>query len=410
MKRKLLAITLMMATTLAFTACGETAVTEDTQTEVTEEAAEGDDTAEDAEAGDAAAEIPKAELSVELVETDGSITDLSQYPLDGFYEMGEYKGMEVSVAAKVIVDEETATIFAEDVFKNMAASYGLEQTEGVVELGDVTNIDYEGKLDGVAFEGGTATGQTLEIGSGQFIDGFEDGLIGVAIGDTVDLTLTFPEDYSSTDLAGQEVVFTVTVNSVVPDMSDELIAEIATIGEEETGEAAPYGNVAEFMTFVTEYLQSEEDATYDMALESAILTKLEEIAVVNKVPDFIYDMQFNSISTSVTEGLAAEASMYGMEVEDYAIAVLGDSLENYILLSSEAYSKQLVSLQAIANAEGLNATEEQVNTFVSDYMAFQGLSTEDELYAMVPREEIILYLMSDNVLQFLIENAVVLDV
>ncbi len=85
---------------------------------------------------------------------------------------------------------------------------------GKVEKGDVANIDYKGTLNGVAFDGGTATGYDLEIGSGQFIDGFEDGLIGVEIGTTVNLDLTFPEGYQSTELAGKAVVFEVKVNYV----------------------------------------------------------------------------------------------------------------------------------------------------------------------------------------------------
>lgn len=106
-----------------------------------------------------------------------------------------------------------------------------EVTEGTVEEGDTANIDYEGKLHGEAFEGGTAKEYGSEIGSGTFIPGFEDGLVGVKIGDTVDLPLTFPENYTE-ELAGKDVVFTVTVNSVkrMPELTDDLVNQI-TDGE-----------------------------------------------------------------------------------------------------------------------------------------------------------------------------------
>mgnify|MGYP000361561996 FL=1 len=103
-------------------------------------------------------------------------------------------------------------------------------TDRPAQEGDVVTIDYEGKKDGVAFDGGTAQDQQLELGSGSFIDGFEDGIVGHNIGETFDLNLTFPEDYKSEDLAGQAVVFTVTLDKIseviVPELTDELVAEL----------------------------------------------------------------------------------------------------------------------------------------------------------------------------------------
>ena len=103
----------------------------------------------------------------------------------------------------------------------MGAKSNVEKS--VVESGDTVNIDFEGKKDGVAFDGGTSQGYNLTIGSGSFIDGFEDGLIGVNVGDTVDLNLTFPEGYQNADLAGQDVVFTVTVNFICASNSSEMV-------------------------------------------------------------------------------------------------------------------------------------------------------------------------------------------
>ncbi|MBO4433249.1 MAG: FKBP-type peptidyl-prolyl cis-trans isomerase, partial [Clostridia bacterium] len=132
-------------------------------------------------------------------------TDLSEY-----VKLGEYKGVSIDTSS-----DEYKSAYKALVEKDISNS-GIvgKKLEGKVEEGDVVNIDYEGKRDGVAFQGGTAQGHDLTIGSGQFIPGFEDGLIGVSIGDTVDLNLTFPKDYKSADLAGADVVFTVKVNYV----------------------------------------------------------------------------------------------------------------------------------------------------------------------------------------------------
>ena len=132
-------------------------------------------------------------------------TDLSDY-----VTLGEYKNLTIDTSS-----DEYKAAYKALVEKDLSSS-GIvgKKLEGTVAEGDTVNIDYEGKKDGVAFSGGTAQGKDLTIGSGQFIPGFESGLIGVKIGDTVDLNLTFPENYSSAELAGAAVVFTVKVNYV----------------------------------------------------------------------------------------------------------------------------------------------------------------------------------------------------
>ena len=132
-------------------------------------------------------------------------TDLTKY-----VELADYKKIEVDTSS----DEFSK--YLESTKQNDAAVNDLfvKKEEGAVARGDTANIDYMGKKDGVAFEGGTAKGHDLTIGSGSFIPGFEDGLVGVKIGDTVDLNLTFPEEYGNSELAGQDVVFTVKVNYV----------------------------------------------------------------------------------------------------------------------------------------------------------------------------------------------------
>ena len=154
-------------------------------------------------------------------------TDLSKY-----VTLGKYKGLTVDTSS-----DEYKTEYEKVIADDMSAN-GIfdKKLDGKVANGDTVNIDYEGKRDGVAFDGGTAQGYDLTIGSHSFIDGFEDGLIGVNIGDTVDLNLTFPENYQSTDLAGAAVVFTVKVNYVKDTSTPSIEDHYEELGFESTKE------------------------------------------------------------------------------------------------------------------------------------------------------------------------------
>ncbi|MFI3237751.1 MAG: FKBP-type peptidyl-prolyl cis-trans isomerase [Lachnospiraceae bacterium] len=334
--------------------------------------------------------------SFEIVETDGTITDLHLLPVEDYVEMGEYTGLEVSVATLIATDAEESALYADEVYVSMAASMGIVDTEGTVETGDVVVMDYSGALDGVAFDGGTATGASLEIGSGTFIDGFEDGLIGVSVGETVDLTLTFPDDYSSTDLAGQETVFTVTVTGIVSDMSDESVAKLEGFG---------FTSVEEYYAFVQEYLDSANLQTYEYELENNLVTALVPNFTVTKIPDVIYQMQYDSMMAS----LESEAAMYGMEAADYVPVMYGYEADVYADYIAIEYGAQVVIFQAIANQEGIEVSEEEMDEFELEYMEYLGLTDVEELYTSISRAAIQIYLMQEKVIDLLLETAVITE-
>ena len=142
---------------------------------------------------------------------DGENADsLDDINPDEYVTLGDYKNLEINVDHYEVKDDEVKQYVAKDL-DNYVDNYDLYDytttDKQTVSTNDIVNIDYEGKKDGVAFSGGTAQGAHLEIGSGRFIDGFEDGLLGANVGDTVELNLTFPEDYGNDELNGQEVVF-----------------------------------------------------------------------------------------------------------------------------------------------------------------------------------------------------------
>ena len=192
-------------------------------------------------------------------------TALKDMDVDKYVTLGEYKGLEVSVDTVEVDEDEWDSLVNNVYYENITAENGGIM-DRAVETGDTVNIDYEGKKDGVAFDGGTAQGYDLTIGSGSFIAGFEDGLIGVMPGETVDLNLTFPENYGKSDLAGQAVVFTVTVNYIQPaqdgEFSDEVISNFGIDG---------VTNEEELRQYAYDYLNENAQQNYETNVQQAVM-------------------------------------------------------------------------------------------------------------------------------------------
>ena len=215
-------------------------------------------------------------------------------PLD-YVELGDYMGLSVALTEDYSVsDDDVKTFIENSVITNYP--YYVDTDKTVVEDGDAVNIDYEGLKDGVAFSGGTATDTVLEIGSNTFIDGFEEGLIGAKVGDKVTLNPTFPESYKNTDLAGQAVVFNVTINKIVEkqditydNMTDEYVAYVnakASLG---------YDTVDEMKADARNYLKSSKESSKKSAIRSAVMDKLGEVCTVKEIPDGLLDARMEEV-------------------------------------------------------------------------------------------------------------------
>ncbi len=188
----------------------------------------------------------------------------------------QYKGLEVEKVDEIKVTDTDV----EDSIKSTLQTKSTENeiTGRPVKDGDVVTIDYEGKKDGVAFDGGTAQDQQLEIGSGSFIPGFEEGIIGHNIGETFDLNLTFPQEYQSEELAGQAVVFTVTLDKIseviVPELTDELVAELSESAK----------TIDEYKKEVKEDLETSNKQAAKSEQQQHIWDALMEQCTVEKYP------------------------------------------------------------------------------------------------------------------------------
>lgn len=302
--------------------------------------------------------------------------------LSDFVELADYKEIKVDTSSDKF-KKTYDSVIADDVESN---DFYVKKTEGTVADGDTVNIDYEGKKDGVAFEGGTAKGYDLEIGSGSFIDGFESGLIGVAIGSTVDLNLTFPENYQSTDLAGKAVVFTVKVNYA---KSTEPMAP------------ADYFSEMKFKS-----LEEYEKDVKERAINAFLLDAVFEKSSVKNYPAEDADILKAEFTKMIENNLS---SYYGMDLATY-ISQMGQTKESFekTLLDEQVYPlmNEQMPLYAILDKEKVEVTTNDVNKKIDEMVKEigQDVTAEDvkEYYGEYYFENMV---VSEKVLEVLKEYA-----
>ena len=385
MRRKNLMTALLCAAVVAASTVMAPGVVMAEETEAVTEASTEAATEADTEASTEAS----TEEALELAERP-------DYKALDYVELGEYKGLTVEVEPTAVSDDE--------VLKQIRANAGSdileEVTEGTVEEGDTANIDYEGKLDGEAFEGGTAKDTDLEIGSGTFIPGFEDGLVGVKIGDTVDLPLTFPENYTE-ELAGKDVVFTVTVNSVkrMPELTDDLVNQI-TDGE--------YTDVASYKESVRKDLEDAKVASRPSEINNSLLTQIAATSTIKEYPQELVDYAANNMKNYYKQ----QAESSSMEFADF--------LSTYLSMDEDTFNEQVdlvvkqnlraeLYLKAIAEAEDIELTDEEYEAKCEEYAENYGYDSVEKFKSAYTENEIRLSALEDKVLEFLSDNATVVE-
>lgn len=298
---------------------------------------------------------------------------IRSYDVEKYVTLGAYDGMEVEVAGDFEIGEEEVV----DYINGMLSYYpDYEDTEKeTVANGDCVDIDYEGKKDGVAFEGGTAQGYVLEIGSHTFIDGFEEGLIGVNVGETVDLNLTFPENYQSAELAGADVVFTVTVNKIV----SRIETTYDQLTDEYVNRKLNYESVDALYNETKSYMEKSNEQRRVAAEREAVLVKLLEISKIT-VPDGLLDMKVDQY----VQQFAAQNCTGDKTLSDYLSANYNMTEEDFkttVTKEMETNLNDELVLEALAKAEGETLDEAGFSEYVSSAMESGNFKTEDELYA-----------------------------
>lgn len=317
---------------------------------------------------------------------------LKDMKVEKIVTLGEYNSIPVELAAAVVDEAQEAELMRALYLDSVTAELGGVMDREVA-LGDTVNIDYVGTRDDVAFAGGTASGATLEIGSRQFIEGFEEGLIGVMPGETVELNLSFPEGYGNAELAGQAVVFTVTVNFIFPEeYSDDVIAALGI---------SDITTVADMQQFVHEYLEMEAQNKYQMTLENAVVDGLINGCVFQEIPEAMIERYRNNVRA----GLEADCAAQGIDLETYCLYGYNMDAESFLTQYAETAARQALAFQAVANAENLNITDEELQENLEQYAAQGGYGNVEDFLGELDREEYREYFMFERVLDFLVQNA-----
>ncbi|WP_270525154.1 trigger factor [Longibaculum muris] len=288
-------------------------------------------------------------------------------------KLGQYKGIEVNVEKHIATKEEVE----QQVQALVAQNPTLVEKDGEVAHGDITTIDFEGFKDGVAFDGGKAEGHQLEIGSGQFIPGFEDQMIGMKKGETRDLNLTFPEDYGMQDLAGADVVFKVKLHKIEnkqeSELNDEFVASLNLPNMQ---------TVEDLHKQMEAYIQSQHDQTYRTSVENAIFEKLLDDSDV-EVGDEDVEKAMNEHMNHLRNELARQ----GMTLEQY-LQMTGTN-EDILRQQLEPAAKQQAKFEAIIDeivkVENLTTSDEELDQQI-EAIANQNQMTVEQVLEQINKE------------------------
>ena len=304
--------------------------------------------------------------------------------------LGQYKGLEVEKAEPVVTD---AQVQAE--LDRMAENVSSTETaDRPAEMGDTVNIDFEGFDNGVPFEGGKGENHDLKLGSGSFVPGFEEQLVGMSAGEEKDINITFPEDYHK-DLAGKAVVFHVKVNKVtvtiVPTQDDEFAKDVSE-----------FDTLDELKADIRAKAVAEQQKQLDSAFENAAVEKAAENTTVD-MPEALVERELDT----QMERFAYQLQMSGYSMEQYAKMMGGDvnTMRNAFRPTAEKQAKISVTLEKIAEVENLTVTEEDIEEEFQS-MAKQYEMEEDKIKEMVPIDELTESLKTRKAVKLIVDNAV----
>ena len=304
--------------------------------------------------------------------------------------LGDYKGLEVEKAEAVVTDAQVQAEL-DRMAQNVASS---ETVERAAEMGDTANIDFEGFDNGVPFDGGKGDNFDLKLGSGSFVPGFEEQIVGMTAGEEKDIDITFPENYHA-ELAGKAVVFHVKLNKVtattVPAQDDEFAKD-----------------VSEFET--REELKNDIRAKAQAEAEKQIQSSFEQACVEKAAENLTVDMPKALIETELDtqmERFAYQLQMSGYSMEQYAKMMGGDvsTMRNAFRPAAEKQAKINLTLEKVAELEAIEVTEEEINEEF-DKLAAQYSLELDKVKSMVPVDEVKTSLQTRKAIKVIVDSAV----
>lgn len=277
--------------------------------------------------------------------------------IDDYVKLGTYRGVEYEAASREVSEDEVETTIQQ----LLSYSASREQiTEGTVKDGDTINIDFTGRIDGEEFDGGTASGYTITVGTTRMIDGFVEGLVGKSVGEEVVLDLQFPEDYGREDLNGKDVTFTVRINSIagdaiVPELTDEWVEEYT---------AGQYKKVEDFRAYVKESMEQEAEQNAALQDQSTIWQAVVANAEILSYPEGLIDYYYAD-QKSLLESYAIQN---GVDYDTYLtqIGLTPETAETELQDYAEETAKSAIVNRAIARELGIEITEEEYQSYLDE--------------------------------------------
>ena len=334
--------------------------------------------------------IGRPSLTDMKINDDGTVTLTLTTEVYPEVTLGQYKGLEVEKAEATVTDEQV-----EAELNRMAENVASTETvDGPAQMGNTANIDFEGFENGVPFEGGKGENHDLKLGSGSFVPGFEEQIVGMSAGEEKDINITFPENYHA-DLAGKAVVFHVKVNkvteTVVPAMDDEFAKDVS---EFDTLDALKADIRSKAMERAQKNVQNE--------FETACIAKASENTTV-ELPNALVERELDT----QMERFAYQLQMGGYSMEQYAKMMGGDvkTMRNAFRPAAEKAAKESVTLEKIAETENVAVTDEEIAAEIES-LAKQYDLTVEKVKEMVPAEELTESLKTRKAVQIIVDSAV----
>lgn len=321
------------------------------------------------------------------------------YDLSEYVTVGEYMGIEVErVDPEEVTDEDVQN----EITSELESKISWDEVDRPAENGDRVNIDYEGKVDGKTFDGGSAQGYDLTLGDGAFIEGFEEGLVGASKGDTKELNLTFPDPYvNNEELSGKAVVFTVKVNSVseenVPELNDDYVKSLKK----------DYKTVEDYKKAVRADLEEQAEESAKQAMMSTAWQKVMDSSEVIKYPED----EVAKKQQEMKDYYEQYAESYGMSWDDF-ISMTGmteDQFNEEAKTYAEESVKEEMIMYTIARNENIAVTEGTYEEEAQKYVESLGYDSVEALEEAYDKDTIITSILWNEVFEFLLDNAKIVE-
>lgn len=309
-------------------------------------------------------------------------------------ELGEYKGLDIKRKEVKVEDVEV-----EGQLKNMQQQNARVEVkeEGNVENGDIAVIDFKGFVDGVAFEGGEAKDYALEIGSGSFIDNFEDQLVGMATGEKKEIKVNFPENYGKEDLNGKEATFEVTVNQIK-------VKEMPALDDEFAKEVSEFETLDELKADITKKIEETKKASVEREFEDELVTAVIENSKMD-IPEIMVEKEIDMMVRDLENRLRQQ----GLSLEQYMqfTGNTEEKMRSYMKENADKKVKADLVLEAIAKAENIEATDEEIKEKANEIAKIYAPDQADKMAEMLMQTQsnmIAKDLVVSKTIKFLEEN------